>query len=80
MAATIFMIIEELRVSLPGEAPDMETVEKLEKDADVEAEYERRTEGLPAEQASAIALSISDSRKKEEKEEEKIEQQEHPGR
>jgi predicted PurR-regulated permease PerM len=80
MAATIFMIIEELRVSLPGEAPDMETVEKLEKDADVEAEYVRRTEGLPAEQASAIALSISDSRKKEEKEEEKIEQQEHPGR
>jgi predicted PurR-regulated permease PerM len=66
MAATIFMVIEELRVSLPGESPDVETVEKLEKDADAEAEYERRTEGLPAEQAAAIALSISDSRKKAE--------------
>jgi predicted PurR-regulated permease PerM len=74
MAATIFMIIEELRVSLPGESPDMESVEKLEKDAHAEAEYERRTEGLPAEQAAAIALSISDNRQKEEE----TDQQEHP--
>jgi predicted PurR-regulated permease PerM len=74
MAATIFMIIEELRVSLPGESPDMESVEKLEKDAHAEAEYERRTEGLPAEQAAAIALSISDNRQKEED----TDQQEHP--
>jgi len=79
MAATIFMIIEELRVSLPGESPDIETVEKLEKDAHAEAEYERRTEGLPAEQAAAIAVSMSDSRKKEEAQEEQ-EQQEHPAR
>jgi predicted PurR-regulated permease PerM len=76
MAATIFMIIEELRVSLPGESPDLESVEKLEKDADAEAEYERRAEGLPAEQAAAIALSISDNRQKEEE----TEQQEHPAR
>jgi predicted PurR-regulated permease PerM len=76
MAATIFMIIEELRVSLPGESPDMESVEKLEKDAHAEAEYERRTEGLPAEQAAAIALSISDNRQKEEE----TDQQEHPAR
>ena len=66
MAATIFMVIDELRVSLPGESPDLETVEKLQKDAHAEAEYERRTEGLPAEQAAAIALSMSDDRKKEE--------------
>lgn len=76
MAATIFMIIEELRVSLPGESPDLESVERMEKDAHAEAEYERRTEGLPAEQAAAIALSISDHRKKEEE----IDQQENPAR
>lgn len=76
MAATIFMIIEELRVSLPGESPDMESVEKLEKDAHAEAEYERRTEGLPAEQAAAIALSISDNRQKYEE----TDQQENPAR
>ena len=76
MAATIFMIIEELRVSLPGESPDLESVERLEKDAHAEAEYERRTEGLPAEQAAAIALSISDHRKKAEE----IGQQENPAR
>jgi predicted PurR-regulated permease PerM len=76
MAATIFMIIEELRVSLPGESPDVESVEKLEKDAHAVAEYERRTEGLPAEQAAAIALSISDNRQKEEE----TDQHENPAR
>jgi predicted PurR-regulated permease PerM len=75
MAATIFMVIEELRVSLPGESPDMETVDKLEKDARAEAEYERRTEGLPAEQAAAIALSMSDNRKKAEEKAEEVAQE-----
>lgn len=75
MAAAIFMVIEELRVTLPGESPDMETVEKLEKDAHVEAEYERLAEGLPAEEAAAIAVAISDSRKKEE---ENVEQENPP--
>jgi len=71
VAATVFMIIEELQVELPGESPDRDTVKKMKKDAHVEAEYERRTEGLPAEKAAAIAVEISDRRQKAEAEQEK---------
>jgi hypothetical protein len=43
VAAAILMLIEELRVELPGE-----------------------TEGMPAEQAAAVAVEMSDGRKREE--------------
>jgi hypothetical protein len=66
MAATIFMIIEELRVELPGESQDLQDVGKQVQQARAEAEYERRTEGLPAEEAAAIAVQIADSHKKRE--------------
>ena len=65
------MLIEELRVELPGESEQVEDVEVREKDDLGELEYERRTEGLPAEQAAAIAVEIADDRKKEEAEEQK---------
>ena len=35
-------------------------------DERAEEEYERRTEGVPAEQAAAIAVEMSDDRRKEE--------------
>jgi predicted PurR-regulated permease PerM len=68
LAAALLMVVEEMRLELPGENKDMETVEKQAKDAHIEAEYERRTEGLPAEKAAAIAVEISHSRKKKEDE------------
>ena len=66
VAAAILMLIEELRVELPGETELLENAEQQMEDDRVEKEYERRTQGLPVEQAAAIAVEISDDRKKEE--------------
>lgn len=66
VAATILMLIEELRVELPGETELIENAELRKRDDRGEQEYERRTEGMPAEQAAAIAVEISDDRRKEE--------------
>jgi putative heme transporter len=69
VAATILMLIDELRVELPGDGKRLERMElKMKKDERSEAEYERRTEGMPARQAAAVAVEISDNRKKEEEE------------
>ncbi|CAN5304874.1 hypothetical protein BH11PSE11_BH11PSE11_11470 [soil metagenome] len=66
VAAAILMLIDELRLELPGEEAQIETLEIKAKDEIGEAEYERRTEGMPAEKASAVALEISGIRQKEE--------------
>jgi predicted PurR-regulated permease PerM len=66
VAAAILMLIEELRVELPGETELIENAELRKKDDRGEQEYEHRTEGMPAEQAAAIAVEISDDRRKEE--------------
>jgi predicted PurR-regulated permease PerM len=66
IAATLFMLIEELRIELPGESPDSEMEEKKEKDERIEQEYALRTEGLPAEKAAALAVKIAENRKAEE--------------
>jgi hypothetical protein len=66
VAAAILMLIEELRVELPGEMELNEDNELRKKDNQGEQEYERRTEGMPAEQAAAIAVEMSNDRKKEE--------------
>jgi len=60
VAATVFMLVEELRVELPGEGPDKEREEKKEEDARTEQEYARRAEGLPAEKAAALAVRIAE--------------------
>ncbi len=65
VAAAILMLIEELRVELPGETELSEDTELRKRDDRGEQEYERRTEGMPAEQAAAIAVEMSDARKKE---------------
>jgi hypothetical protein len=65
IAATIMMLIEELRVELPGKQERVADVEQRVGDERAEKEYLRRTVGVPVEQAAAIAASISDDRRKE---------------
>jgi len=66
VAAALLMFIEELRVELPGQQEQAADVEIRERDDRGEEEYERRAEGMPAEQAAAIAVEISTDRHKEE--------------
>jgi hypothetical protein len=61
------MLIEELRVELPGQQEQAKDVETKVRDGQGEEEYERRADGMPAEQAAAIAVEISTDRNKEEK-------------
>jgi hypothetical protein len=67
VAATVMMLIEELRVELPGQQEQVADVEQRVGDERAEEEYERRTEGVPAQQAAAIAVEMSDDRRKEER-------------
>jgi len=66
VAAAVLMLIEELRVELPGQQEQAVDVEIRERDDRGEEEYERRAEGMPAEQAAAIAVEISTDRHNEE--------------
>jgi predicted PurR-regulated permease PerM len=66
VAATVMMLIEELRVDLPGEQEqEADTMLRARDDLE-EQEYERRTEGVAAVEAAAIAVELSVDRKKEE--------------
>lgn len=65
VAAMVMMLIEELRVELPGQQEQVADVIQRAVDERSEDEYERRTEGVPAEQAAAIAVAMSDDRRKE---------------
>jgi predicted PurR-regulated permease PerM len=65
VAATVMMLIDELRVELPGKQERVSDVEQRIGDERAEKEYLRRTVGVPVEQAAAIAASISDDRRKE---------------
>ncbi|MEI6210248.1 MAG: AI-2E family transporter [bacterium] len=64
VAATVMMLIEELRVELPGQQEQVADVAQRVGDERAEIEYERRTEGVPAEQAAAIAVKMSADRRK----------------
>lgn len=65
VAATILMLIEELRMDMPGEDVQREDVEIQQQDERSEAEYRRRTEGMPAELAASVAAEISLAQRKE---------------
>ncbi|OYY46386.1 MAG: hypothetical protein B7Y56_03830 [Gallionellales bacterium 35-53-114] len=67
LAAAILMLIDELRVELPGETEQPADTVIRKKDESGEREYTRRTEGMPAEEAAAIAFKMSDDRKRAEK-------------
>jgi putative heme transporter len=64
IAAGIRMVIEELRVSLPGEHVDNAAL--VAKDAVAEAQFEALTVGVPACEAAAIAVAIAVERREEE--------------
>jgi predicted PurR-regulated permease PerM len=64
VAAAIRMLIEELRVMLPGEQLDDSVVRH--RDESGEEEYAQRTEGVPVVKAAAIAIEISEERQHEE--------------
>jgi len=65
VAATIMMLIQELRVDLPGEQELVTDTALRARDDLQEEEYERRTEGVGARQAAAIAVEISEDRRYE---------------
>ncbi len=65
-AAAAMMLIEELRVQLPGVQEQVADEILREKDDRGEEEYERRTEGVSSEESAAIAVEISGDRVKEE--------------
>ena len=65
-AAAAMMLIEELRVQLPGVQAQVADEVLRERDDRGEEEYERRTEGVSAEKSAAIAVEISGDRVKEE--------------
>jgi predicted PurR-regulated permease PerM len=60
-AAAVRMLVEELRIDLPGEEIDDSKVRA--RDERSEKEYERRAEGVPAKQAAAIAVEIAEKRR-----------------
>ena len=67
VAATAMMLIEELRVELPGEQEQPADTDVREADDRSEKEYERRAEGVGAEEAAAIAVEISQDRRADER-------------
>ena len=64
VAATILMLIDEARMAMPGEDVQRAEMETKQQDGRSEEEYRRRTYGMPAEQVAAVALEISQARKK----------------
>jgi predicted PurR-regulated permease PerM len=62
LAATLLMLVEELKVDMPGETMQPEELVVLEHDSIGEAEYLRRTDGMTAKDAAGIALEISEDR------------------
>ncbi len=63
VAAAVRMLVEELRVELPGEQVD--DTKLRARDDRAEREYEQRTEGVPAKLAAAIAVEIAEGRRDE---------------
>ena len=63
VAATILMLIDEMRMEMPGEDVQRADVVIHQQDERNEAEYQRRTQGMPAEQAAAVAVEISTAQK-----------------
>jgi len=65
VAAAVMMLIDELRIELPGQQEQAANVKQRVGDERAEEEYVNRTKGVPAEQSAAIAVEISDDRREE---------------
>ncbi|MDI1319061.1 MAG: AI-2E family transporter [bacterium] len=66
IAAAVLMLLEELRVDLPGETEQAADRAVRREDEREEREYEKRTVAASTEDASAIAVEISRERKESE--------------
>jgi predicted PurR-regulated permease PerM len=66
LAAAVVMLIDQLRVDLPGETEQPQDAEERRRDEQQEREYERRTEQKPAAKAAAIAVEIAEERRQKE--------------
>ena len=62
VAAAVLMLVDELRIKLPGETEQAKDAEMRKKEERGELEYLRRTEGMPAEEAAAIAVEMAGDR------------------
>jgi predicted PurR-regulated permease PerM len=60
VAASIRMIIHELRVELPGESPEVSGRRRAE-DIQLEQEYQQRAAGAPLEKAAEVAVALADA-------------------
>ncbi len=65
LAAAALMLVEELRVELPGEAMRPEDLAQRREDTRTEREYERRAESMPAGEAAAVAVEMVEKQKEE---------------
>jgi predicted PurR-regulated permease PerM len=63
VAATLLMLADELKMDLPGETEQPGDVRTERDDSIGEAEYQRRTDGMTAEESAGVALAISGERK-----------------
>ncbi len=57
------MLVEEMRIELPGGAKQPEDLAAELEDDRTGKEYERRAESMPTEQAAALAVEMSNQRK-----------------
>jgi predicted PurR-regulated permease PerM len=65
VAAALLMLVDELRFELPGEPTAAEGNPQLARDVAGEQQYADLTDGMPAQQAAAIAVGLADERKRE---------------
>jgi hypothetical protein len=66
IAAAVLMLVEEMRLELPGQELQPDGLKQRREDDRTEQEYERRAESMPAGEAAAIAVELAVTRKKEE--------------
>jgi predicted PurR-regulated permease PerM len=67
ITASVRILIEELRVELPGEPSRIASAGTPAEDQRFEEEYERRSDGVPVTEAAAIAVEITVDRRREER-------------
>lgn len=76
IAAAAVMLVEQLRVELPGTTPQPEDKAEAREDARSEQQYDQLTKTSPADKAAAIAVKLAEERKAREKAVEKEQEKE----
>lgn len=76
IAAAALMLVEQLRVELPGKTPQPEDNAAAKEDARSEQQYDQLTKTSPTEEAAAIAVKLAAERKERDKAAEKAEERE----